>query len=1101
MELLDCAALDLAVAHFAAAAAPSPSAANPSRDRLALVKASPAAYRLLGLEPAYGLPPAVSAADLVVPGRGDPGLADDLAVRDHLDDLARRSRAAAWGEGVELDYVVQQGTSRRVERAVVKVSASTPSPPSSTSTSSSPAKRSPDSVTSSSTAHSTSPTYTILFLRPTQTRDRTALSPSLASAHLSPSPRTSSHLDDGPTPPPLDRSCSSSDNLSESGAKSKRRIVTGKDRLNLPHTTDVRNAMSFATKNIAEATSPSSSSTRATPDVSSLELDDSSSASAASSTMSHKRGHMPAALRDAPAARDQAVDNSLIVLSRAVEASAGKIGHYRMPINSEDGSGAVPSPVHERPDPMDVGGTRREGVTVGGREGEGDEGEGPSEAGSLLDGVPTPEQMQEVEDALAHRERDARLPLTITQLTNLIETMPQMAFIADPAGQVLWLNKAWFRYTGQPSEFNPTFEEWMSMYHPDDLEHAFGVYLGAMQTGDDFSFEYRIKGTDGILRWHMCQGRAHYGEDGQRSAWYCNITNIDDLVKTRHDALLVKERTKAVLAGSELTLLTIDVNLTITFFEGKSPSFSSCADPRQLVGQRFHDVCADEALRESVRKILDEEVEVVSVQTETLDADGNIRYNRYRLVPLHGDPSIPASHPDANAVSGCIAVAVDVTERVRTEHALEISRVKAGELAASELAAREASRLKTEFLTTVSHEIRTPIAGILGICELLLADSDRLAEDQRALVDKAVRSGELLLDLVGAVLDVRKVEQGELRLESAPFTLSDALGDARLFSVIAQKKGLEFDEQVDVEYDGMLLGDRLRLRQILANALGNSIKFTRDGKVTLTVQQIGEDDDRVMVRFVVTDTGVGIDGDVLPTLFRPFKQASAGTAREFGGSGLGLTIAKNLVEMMDGKIELASKLGEGSRMTITIPFTKAPPGSTTSLAGSTLDPRTNVSAGGADSPVRPTEESTADIRSRTRPEDVRILLAEDNELISEILTRTLRRARFVVDAVDNGQKAVEQVEREEYSVVIMDGQMPGVDGYQASKMIRRSADPRIRNLRIIALTASAIAGDRERCLAAGMSTYLAKPVRAKELEATIWQQVELAELPPAGADA
>lgn len=170
-----------------------------------------------------------------------------------------------------------------------------------------------------------------------------------------------------------------------------------------------------------------------------------------------------------------------------------------------------------------------------------------------------------------------------------------------------------------------------------------------------------------------------------------------------------------------------------------------------------------------------------------------------------------------------------------------------------------------------------------------------------------------------------------------------------------------------------------------------------------------------MVRFVVTDTGVGIDRDVLPTLFRPFKQASAGTAREFGGSGLGLTIAKNvrlalspaplcarrglrlallqLVEMMHGTIELASKFGEGSRMTITIPFSKAPPGSTTSLAGSLLDPRTNGSAGGAESPVRPTEESTAEIRSRKRPEEVRILLAEDNELICEILTRTLRRAR------------------------------------------------------------------------------------------------------------
>ena len=225
-----------------------------------------------------------------------------------------------------------------------------------------------------------------------------------------------------------------------------------------------------------------------------------------------------------------------------------------------------------------------------------------------------------------------------------------------------------------------------------------------------------------------------------------------------------------------------------------------------------------------------------------------------QLVPLVGDPSIPASHPDATAIAGCIAVGVDVSERIRAEEELEKTRSQAAELKASELAAREASRLKTDFLTTISHEIRTPIAGILGICEcvgslpkegcrpaceelnrilcpsarrLLLADSDRLAEDQRALVEKGVRSAEILLDLVGAVLDFRKVETGELKLEAKPFRLSDLLADASLFGVLAQKKGLEFAENVDVSFEGALLGDRLRLRQILANALGNSVKFTR----------------------------------------------------------------------------------------------------------------------------------------------------------------------------------------------------------------------------------------------------------------------------------
>lgn len=195
---------------------------------------------------------------------------------------------------------------------------------------------------------------------------------------------------------------------------------------------------------------------------------------------------------------------------------------------------------------------------------------------------------------------------------------------------------------------------------------------------------------------------------------------------------------------------------------------------------------------------------------------------RRQLVALRGDPAIPQIHPDANAITGCIIVGSDVTELVEAESALQKS-------AAAEHAAREASRLKTQFLTTITHEIRTPIAGILGICELLLGDSSRLSDDQRSLVQQAVRSADTLLELIGAVLDLRKVEENALALEMGPFLVEDALNDARLFSVIAQKKGLEFVEDVRPFYPGTLLGDRLRLRQILANALSNAVKFTKSG--------------------------------------------------------------------------------------------------------------------------------------------------------------------------------------------------------------------------------------------------------------------------------
>ncbi|BGP42387.1 hypothetical protein JCM10450v2_006481 [Rhodotorula kratochvilovae] len=1091
-------AFDLAVAVFSGS----------TSETLALSAASPAALRLLGLDDRQDGLPAVSAAHVLV-GRtiegqeGTPS-SEQADLRARLDDLASRTSALAWGEGVVLDYWAGEGGHRELRRAEVLVTASSSSPP-----------PSPDSSPTS---------YSILFLRPAPSPpSSTSLpqSPPLAGAVLTSTPSLSSvhAFDAATTSPPFQRSRSdTSSHLYDTSARSsqkrpsfsspsgvsirtessdgsagaKRRVVTGEDRVKLPLTPDVTSALALATSQITDtgagtlsppsslashpldssrsrdfpsAPSSVSDSSIGVTAVAPLDPADPSSSSSSSSSAARARSRLPHVLQD-PSARRPSIDASLISLSREVDANAGTVPHYRLPINDADASGDDISPaVADQPNPFET--------TAKAPSSEGDPPR-PSDVSittTEADHPASAAQAQAVEDALEMRQRDARPPLTLTQLTNLIETMPYIAFIADPAGQVLWLSRAWFTYTGQDPAYNPSFEEWITMFHPDDLQQAFAVYLGSMKSGEDFSFEYRVKGKDGILRWHQACGRA-YRVDGEISAWYCNVAPIDELVKTRHDALLVKERTKAVLEGSDLTLLTIDVNLKITFFEGRYPPFDFKANPPKLVGEPFHELCADEDLREGVRKVLDDEEAIVQLETATSDGKGGKRFTRYRLVALRGDPAIPSSHADANAITGCIAVGVDISERVRAEEALESSRIKASELAASEHAAREANRLKTEFLTTISHEIRTPIAGILGICELLLADSARLDKDQRALVEKAVRSGEILLDLVGAVLDVRKVETGELTLEAAPFTLSDVLADARLFAVIAQKKALEFREDIGPVYQGTLLGDRLRLRQVLANALGNSVKFTRQGSVTLSLQQISEDDLRVVVKFVITDTGVGIDEHVLPTLFRPFKQASAGTAREYGGSGLGLTIAKNLVEMMHGSIELKSELGAGSRMTILIPFSKAPLVDVVDFDGTARDVPLEDAA--AADKLHRQEERVTECRKRRRPEDVRILLAEDNELIREI---------FVVDAVENGQEAVEQVHQQEYSIVLMDGQMPGMDGYEATKLIRRSSDPRIRNLRIIALTASAIAGDRERCLHAGMSTYLAKPVRAKEVRA------------------
>ncbi|GAA5920152.1 hypothetical protein JCM1841_004467 [Sporobolomyces salmonicolor] len=687
------------------------------------------------------------------------------------------------------------------------------------------------------------------------------------------------------------------------------------------------------------------------------------------------------------------------------------------------------------------------------------------------------------------RKGDVRTPLSLSQLTNLVETLPQIAFIAGRDGQIIWLNSAWYRYTGLDPAYNLSYEKWASMFHPDDLASILPKYIASTRSGEPFSFEYRVRGADGNFRWMVCHGRAHKDADGTIINWCCSVTDVEELVTTRHAALLVQERISAVLQGSKLFLLSVDSTMTVTFFEGAlefpGPALTppSRGGPQAIVGSQINQLWHDPDLLEAVRKILDEEETEVGLTTEADDGRGGTYFARYRLVPLRGSPSIPSAHPDASAVTGVIIVGNDVTELLCTENALQKSRLEQAQLAASEHAAQEASRLKTEFLTTISHEIRTPIAGILGICELLLADDSELKEMQRSLVKKALRSGEILLELVGAVLDVRKVETGELRLESAPFLLAEAVADAQLFSVAAQKKGIDFVEDISAYYEGPVLGDRLRLRQVLANALSNAVKFTAKGSINLSLRQTRETVSQIWLEFVVQDTGCGIDESILPTLFVPFRQADASTARQYGGSGLGLVIAKNLVELMSGTVSLTSRVGHGTRMAISLPLSKAP----------LMDGQASVG------PTRPastarqgkTERTVAEPKMCRRAEDVRVLLAEDNELIREIVTRTLRGRKFHIDAVEDGHQCIKRVHQEPYDVILMDGQMPRLDGYQATKLIRQDPDPRIRNVRIIALTASAIQGDRERCIAAGMSTYASKPIRAKDLEAIIWEQVEL----------
>lgn len=749
--------------------------------------------------------------------------------------------------------------------------------------------------------------------------------------------------------------------------------------------------------------------------------------------------------------------------------------------------------------------------------------------GNTIGGVAVARDISDSIEAKRRLENSERL------FENFMNNNPALAFMKDADGRYVYVNDSFVKLFGRSrAEMEGIYDE---DYLPADVARSVRENdLKVMSSRQVAEFTERVPTPDGV--------------DREWLVFKFPFENIYGNLHVGGIALDITERKKSMF--NMLTEMVPSV-LWITDASGGVEYFNrgwyelTGATEEQSLGTAWADFIEP----------LDRE-RVLAVWNTAVES-GDVYEIEYRFIRAQDNESrwflvrgLPLRRADGT-IERWFGTCTDIHEQRRLKEELEQSMV---ELALARDEAQSASRIKSEFVANISHELRTPMNGVLGMVDILLKSELTPKTREHALTIQ--RAGRDLLQIINEILDFSKIEAGKLTLELSPFNLKKLIeGVAEILLPIAEERRLKLDSYIDSDIPLVLIGDPLRIRQIILNLVGNALKFTHVGEVFVSATMIGVTEKMVQVRFDVSDTGIGISNEQVDSLFEAFFQSDGSVSRKYGGTGLGLAICKTLVEMMEGTISVASELGRGSTFSFELSLEVAAEqsdehldtaayltpvrlpavtpaqlqsvssGQTQSASASQLqsahagqsvntgqsqsvnsgqsqpanvvqfassDQSRSVNSNQLQSANQIHQESAAAQikQQRAKPNDGRlhVLVADDHPINQQVAQLLLEDLGCTVDVVGNGADAVNAARSKEYDLIILDCQMPEMDGYEACQLIREHQQAVGTRVPIVAMTAFATEGSREECIAAGMDDYVSKPIEEVALKRVLRVWVE-----------